>query len=232
MLPLRDNIPARAFPFVNLALIAANVLAFLFELSLGPHLEPFLNGYALVPAHYASPGRCGIAGIGELARPLFTYMFIHGGWMHIIGNMWVLHIFGRSVEDRLGHLRYLGFYLLSGLAAAVFQLVVSWGSPVPTLGASGAIAGVMGAYFLLFPFARVVTLVPLFFWFTTIELPAFLFLGIWLWAQFYSGTLTVLAGAGRFGGVAWWAHVGGFIAGIMLLRVVFLPPRRRAAYDF
>jgi membrane associated rhomboid family serine protease len=139
--------------------------------------------------------------------------------------MWMLYIFGDNVEDRLGHMRYLFFYLLCGLAAGLTQVWASWGSPVPTIGASGAIAGVMGAFFILHPFARVVCLVPIFIFLETIEIPAFIFLGLWLWMQFYSGTM---AGTGTVSGVAWWAHIGGFLSGILLLGVFLAAaPRRR-----
>ncbi len=225
MIPLRDNVPSRSVPLVNLSLIAANAAIFVYELSLGPRLEPFLSLYGVVPLKYAAPWRFPELAVGDFAAPFLTSMFLHGGWMHLLSNMWVLYIFGDNVEDRLGHMRYLTFYLLAGLAASLFQLVVGWGSPVPTIGASGAIAGVMGAYFLLYPYAKVVTLVPIFIFWQTIELPAFLFLGLWIWSQVYSGTMTVVAGAGRFGGVAWWAHVGGFLAGVFLIRL-YLGRRR------
>lgn len=216
MFPLRDNIPSRTFPFVNYALMAANAAAFVYELSLGRQLEKFLLWYGLVPLKYSAPGMLAQSGLENHLLPFLTAMFLHGGWMHILSNMWVLYIFGDNVEDRLGHFRYLLFYLLCGLAASLTQLWAAWGSPVPTIGASGAIAGVMGAYFILYPYARVVCLVPIFIFLQTLELPASIFLGLWLWSQFYSGSLS-LAGAGRVGGVAWWAHIGGFIGGIILL---------------
>lgn len=224
MIPLRDNIPSRTFPIVNLLLVALNVAAFLYELSLGRQLERYLFAFGLVPAKYALPGLFTELGPGLYVLPFFTSMFLHGGWMHIISNMWILLIFGDNVEDRMGHLRYLFFYLLSGLAAALTQLWVSWGSPVPTIGASGAIAGVMGAYFILFPTARVLCLVPIFFFLQRIELPAFVFLGLWFWSQFHAGTMA-LAGAGASHGVAWWAHIGGFVGGILLLGLVLRPRR-------
>ena len=143
---------------------------------------------------------------------LVTSMFLHGGWLHVFSNMWTLWIFGDNVEDRLGHGRYLGFYLLSGLAAAAIHTLTNTDSTLPTIGASGAIAGVMGAYFVLFPGARVVTLIPIFFWPLFVELPAILYLGFWFLTQFYSGTLSLAAGRDA-GGIAWWAHVGGFLVG-------------------
>jgi membrane associated rhomboid family serine protease len=158
--------------------------------------------------------------------PFLTSMFLHGGWLHILGNMWMLYIFGAAVEDRLGHGRYLAFYLLCGLASAGTQLWASWGSRIPELGASGAIAGVMGAYLILNPSARVTALIPIFFFVRLIEVPASLYLVFWLWTQLYAGRLA-LRHAGASGGVAWWAHIGGFAAGVVLLGV-FLPAKRRS----
>ena len=221
MLPLRDNVPTRTTPVVNYVLIAANVAVFFHELALGRGLQRFIDHYALVPLRYAATALIHKIGVTAWLAPFFTSMFLHGGWLHIIGNMWVLWIFGDNVEDALGHLRYLAFYLACGLAAAGTQLWASWRSPYPTLGASGAIAGVMGAYLLLYPRARVLTLVPIFFFLKVVELPATLFLGLWILLQFYSGT-AALAHTGELGGVAWWAHVGGFLSGIILLGL-FLP---------
>ena len=214
MFPIRDNVPVRRFPFVNFALIAANAYVFFRELAAGPKLERFIVAYGLVPLRYARPELLAKVGLKTYLAPFLTSMFLHGGWMHLISNMWVLYIFGDNIEDRLGHLRYLVFYLLCGVAAAGTQVWFSWGSPVPTVGASGAIAGVMGAFFILYPFARVATLIPIFFFFfRVIEIPAAVFLAIWLWIQFYS---TRLAPEGA-GGVAWWAHIGGFLSGVILL---------------
>ncbi len=226
MFPIRDNVPVKRFPFVNLALIAANALVFFHELALGPKLDKFIAKYGLIPLRYAKPGLLNKIGLKAYLTPLFSSMFIHGGWMHIISNMWVLYIFGDNIEDRLGHARYLIFYILCGLAAALTQVWFSWGSPVPTVGASGAIAGVMGAFFILYPFARVATLVLIFFFFRIINIPAVVFLGIWLWIQIYSGNMA-RAGA-EVGGVAWWEHIGGFLSGIILL-TIFLGPRGRAS---
>jgi membrane associated rhomboid family serine protease len=227
VIPVRANVPARTFPVVNLSLAAVNVWAFVHELVLGRRLEPFLNRWGLVPARYAHPGVLDKLGAKLYFGPFLTSMFLHGGWLHIIANMWVLLIFGGSVEDRLGHARYLLFYLLAGFAAGLTQVWFSLGSPVPTIGASGAIAGVMGAFFLLYPLARVTIMVPLFIFFPTFDTPAFLFLGLWLWTQVSSGLSMTDAGAAA--GVAWWAHVGGFVGGGLLLAAL-LPraPVRRA----
>lgn len=216
MIPLRDNIPSKTFPFVNIALIAACILAFLYEVSLDRHLEPFLKTWGLVPARYAQPGALERVGPLAFLGPFVSSMFLHGGLMHILSNVWTLWIFGDNVEDRLGHFRYLLFYLACGLAAGLAQTWAAWGSSVPTIGASGAIAGVMGAYFVLFPGARVLTLVPIFVFLYRMEVPAVVYLGIWMWTQFYSGVAS-LASVGRTGGIAWWAHIGGFVAGILLL---------------
>jgi membrane associated rhomboid family serine protease len=157
--------------------------------------------------------------------PFFTSLFLHGGFLHLLGNMWFLYIFGDNVEDRFGHLRYLAFYLLCGLAAGASHLVLNWHSNVPTIGASGAIAGVMGAYLILYPRAKVLTLLPLFFFFTFVELPAFLFLGIWFLFQF----LIAAAAAGQAGGIAWGAHIGGFIFGIVFLKLFEIVPKTGAS---
>ncbi|MBI4375527.1 MAG: rhomboid family intramembrane serine protease [Elusimicrobia bacterium] len=221
MFPLRDNVPSRSFPIVNLGLIAANAAVFFFELSLSPSgLEALVREYGLVPIRYAH-------GLSQADSwlPFLSSQFLHGGWAHVLSNLWILYIFGDNVEDRLGHLRFLLFYLLSGISAAMAQLLASWGSSVPMIGASGAIAGVMGAYFILFPRARVLTLVPIFIFLQTVEVPAFLFLLLWLWSQFYAGSLA-LSGS-QAGGVAWWAHIGGFIGGISLLGLVLPKGRRR-----
>ncbi len=206
MIPLYDTLHSRRFPLVNWLLIAVNVLVFLYELSLSPAgLDRLTRTWGLVPAQL-------------LARPaalwitILTSMFLHGGWFHIISNMWVLFIFGDNVEDRLGGFRYLIFYLLSGVAAAVLQALILPTSRVPTIGASGAIAGVLGAYLVLYPRAKVASLVPILFIFTIIEIPAFLFLLFWFVSQLFSGWLTLQGTAGA--GVAWWAHVGGFLFGM------------------
>ena len=193
MLPIRDNISAKAFPLVTLVLIAANAAVFWHELTLGRRLDGFIGAYALVPARPNWPD-------------LVTSMFLHGGWTHVLGNVWTLWIFGDSVEHRLGKFRFLALYLMSGVAAGVFQVAAAPASAVPVIGASGAIAGVLGAYMWFFPGAKVTTVVPVFIFLHYAEVPAFLYLGVWFLTQVYSGTLSL-------GGVAWWAHVGGFLAG-------------------
>ena len=200
MIPLRDTIPSARFPVVNYTLIALNVLVFLYEASLGRHVEAFIYTYGLVPRDFTFPS-------------LVTSMFVHGGWFHLLGNMLYLHIFGDNVEDRLGHRRYTFFYLLCGMMAGAAQAIVNPESSVPMVGASGAIAGVSGAYFVFFPRSRVVTLVPIFLFLQVVEIPAVFFLLIWLVWQVLSGVAAI--GTTRGGGVAFWAHVGGFIAGMV-----------------
>jgi hypothetical protein len=229
MLPLRDNIPSSRFPLVTLGIIVANVFVFLYELRLGSRLEPFLYQFGVIPVRYSRPEIAQFFTIPEQAFSFFSSMFLHGGWIHLLGNLWTLWIFGDNVEDRLGRARYVGLYLAAGLAAALLHIATNPGSPVPTIGASGAIAGVMGAYFRFFPFARVETLVPPFFFGPTFVLPAAVFLGWWFLLQFFNGTLALGARGQGFSGVAWWAHVGGFIFGfgicLLATRRSRAPPR-------
>ena len=208
MIPLRDSNRSSSFPVMTWLLIAANTLVFIYELGLsGGQLERFVGAYALVPARIkAAPLTYGFT--------IFSSIFMHAGWFHLISNMWVLFIFGDNVEDRMGSLAYLIFYLLSGAAAGALQTYLTPGSSVPVLGASGAIAGVLGAYIFLFPRARVVTLVPIFFFMSVIEIPALFFLGFWFISQLFAGLASIGAGAGQ--GVAWWAHIGGFLAGLVV----------------
>ena len=222
MFPIRDSIPSRRPPVVNMAIIVACSLVFLFELSLGPRLQEFIMQAAFVPARlFGAPPLAALRGpqyglLGNLVT-IFVSMFLHGGWMHIIGNMWFLYVFGDNVEDALGHGRYLLFYLGGGVAAALMHALTNPHSAVPTVGASGAIAAVLGAYMVWFPHSRVHTLIFLGFFITTAELPAILFLGFWFVIQFFQGTVS-LAAAGNLGGVAWFAHVGGFLYGFVLAR--------------
>ena len=204
MIPLRDVIPSRTTPYIVITIIILNALAWLFEVSLPPEtLNRFLTVYGVVPAYFTAP-------------TLITSMFLHGSWMHIIGNMWYLWIFGDNVEDRLGHGRFIVFYLLCGIAAALGQVFMDPTSTLPTIGASGAIAGVMGAYFVLYPQSRVLTLIPWIIIWEVIELPAFVLLGFWFLMQLFSaGTIAVTASSHGSGGVAFAAHVAGFLVGIV-----------------
>jgi len=221
MFPIRDVNPSDRFPVVTVAIMLACSAAFLLELAMGDGLERFVHAYGLVPRVITYGLETGTLGIDAVVAPFFSSMFLHGGWLHLIGNMWFLWIFGDNIEDTLGHFRYALFYLLCGLAAGLTHYYLSPLSPVPTIGASGAIAGVLGAYLIRFPGAKVVTLVPLGFFLQFMELPAWLMLGLWFLVQAIGGFLT-LGAAG--GGVAWWAHVGGFLAGITLFTI--LRPRR------
>ena len=219
MIPLYDTLHSRRFPLVNWLLIGVNALVFLYELTLSPAgLERLTFTWGLIPAVLmAHPATAWIT--------ILTSMFLHGGWFHILSNMWVLFIFGDNVEDRLGGARYLIFYLLSGVAAALMETFILPGSGVPMIGASGAIAGVLGAYLILYPRARVASLVPILFIFTIIEIPASIFLLFWFVSQLFSGWLALGGAAGS--GIAWWAHVGGFVFG---MATVGLFAQRRAYY--
>ncbi len=221
MIPLRDVIPSRTTPYITITIIVLNALAWLFEVSL-PHdvLNEFLTIYGVVPAYFSWP-------------TLITSMFLHGSWSHVIGNMWYLWIFGDNVEDRVGHGRFIFFYLLCGIAAALGQVAVNPSSMLPTIGASGAIAGVMGAYFVLYPHSRVLTLVPWIF-IQIIELPAIVLLGFWFLMQLFSaGAIAVTATTHGSGGVAFAAHVVGFVAGlggVFLFRKRQLDPWERVDF--
>lgn len=226
MIPLRDSIRTRSWPIVTIALIGLNVWVFLHQLTLGPlMLQPFMRHWGLVPGRYFALAATDPADWAAIFLPFFTSMFLHGGVLHIVSNMWFLWIFGDSLEDALGHLRFFLFYVLAGFAAGWVHVQLNAESFIPTVGASGAISGVLGGYLLLFPRAHVLTLVPLvFIFFTVIELPVILYLGFWFLLQLFAGT-AALAAQGTNEGVAWWAHVGGFVAGLIL--VPFFRRRRR-----
>ena len=217
MFPIMDSIPSRSVPVVTRALILINVVVFFFELALPQEaLEQVFYLFGIVPARFEHPDWAARVGFPVNDYwPLLTHQFLHGGWLHIIGNMWALWIFGDNVEDRMGPLRFAVFYLTCGLAAAVTHLMTQPESTVSTVGASGAIAGVLGAYLLLFPTARLVVLFPVLFLPFFFELPAVLYLGAWFLIQLFSGTMA-LASPAHVGGIAWWAHVGGFTAGLLL----------------
>lgn len=232
MFPIRDTIPSRTVPIVTWGLIALNTTVFLFELMLGPEdLDRFIYLYGIVPARYSHPEWAVLVGIPiDNYWPFITSMFLHGGWMHIIGNMWTLWIFGDNVEDRMGRLRFLLFYMFTGIAAGITHWFTNMDSTVPTVGASGAISGVLGAYFVLFPHSRIISIFPLFFMPVFFELPAPAYLIFWFMSQVFGGTIAGL-GPESVGGIAWWAHVGGFAAGIVFLRL-FLPSRRYRVRPF
>lgn len=219
MIPIRDTARSKSTPYINYVLIGVCGLVFIYELMIGPRIDGLVRTFGANPAQVAQSVFQGHFSLRAVA-PLFTCMFLHGGWMHLIGNMLYLYIFGDNVEDRLGHVGYLVFYILAGLGAGLTQVYFQQNSTVPLIGASGAIAGVLGAYFLLFPKARVLTVIPLFVFFPVIEVSAFFFLAFWFVLQFLQGTLS--AGADVSGGVAWWAHTGGFVVGAVLLPVFLL----------
>jgi membrane associated rhomboid family serine protease len=237
VIPLRDNIPPRTMPVVNYSLIAACAVVFFLQLSVGGE-DSLVERYGMIPRRVTQRDEPVFLPVfDELGRPqhdllgrrllrpaaqtpippwltLLTCIFLHGGWLHFLGNMWFLHIFGDNVEDRLGHVGFLVFYLGCGVAASAAHLISDPRSPIPTVGASGAIAGVMGAYMFLYPRALVVSLIPLFFFFEILVLPAPLFLGFWFVLQFFQGVLSIAST--QAGGVAWWAHIGGFAAGYLV----------------
>lgn len=216
MIPLKDRNPTRRLPVVNVVIILTNIAVFLFEVSLGKGLEQFLFEFGVVPRLVVESFTTAQITWSAII-PLFASMFLHGGWLHLGGNMLYLWVFGDNIEDKLGHGRYLVFYLLCGLAATVLHIVVAPMSEVPTVGASGAISGVLGAYLLLFPRARVVTLIPIFVFLQITELPALVVLGFWFVLQFFNGLISLGYETAGMGGIAWWAHIGGFVSGLVLV---------------
>jgi membrane associated rhomboid family serine protease len=231
VIPLKDDVPSHSFPVVTVGLIALNVVAFLYQVSLqmsgGPQVsgaaQEFVFEFGLIPCRLT--GNCSVpAGHPSPFLTVFTSMFLHGGWFHVIGNMLYLWIFGDNIEDRLGHGRFLVFYLASGVAAALAQTAMSPTSRVPMIGASGAVSGVLGAYLVLFPFAGVLTLLTFGFFVRMVRVPALIVLGLWIVVQVINGTVSYSMASGEGGGVAWFAHVGGFAAGLILL--FLLRPRR------
>ena len=228
MLPIRDDQPRYSTPWVTYFLIGLNLVIFFFEATLDPRsLELLIRQFGVVPSHLAlflagSPKYS----LAAVVLPFFASMFLHGSWMHVIGNMWFLYIFGDNVEDYLGHFKYLVFYLLGGLIAMATQVAVNPHSAVPTVGASGAIAGILGAYFVLYPKARVLT----WFFVFVLWIPAWIILGYWFVLNFLSGTETALAvHRQNMGGVAFWAHVGGFVAGAVMIKLF---PERSRRYPY
>jgi rhomboid family protein len=226
LFPIRDHNRSGTVPYVTATLILVNGLAFLYEVSLGRGLDPFLFRYGLVPILVSNFHRVPEIGFFDVARTFVTSMFLHGGWLHILGNMWYLWIFGDNVEDRIGHRRFLFFYLACGIAAGLVHYGLNPSSKVPTIGASGAVAGVLGGYFFCYPKARVDILILFFFFIDVITVPAAFVLLFWFILQLFNGVLSLGVGTGAMGGVAWWAHVGGFLAGIFLVRL--LPRARRS----
>lgn len=220
MIPIRDINPSRKYPVVNTAIIGVNIVIFLVQMTQGDDLNRFIYVYGLVPARYS------ISHVASYFTPFqqmfsfLSFMFLHGGFFHILGNMWSLYIFGDNVEDHLGPFRYLLFYLLCGLTSGLSHLMLNLNSNIPTIGASGAIAGVMGAYVILHPNSKILTLIPIFLFPWFIEIPALFFIGIWFLLQL----LNAAGSPGGGGGIAWWAHIGGFIFGIIFLKLASLLP--------
>lgn len=214
MIPIRDNQVSSSFPVVTYGLMALTFLVFIFQLQIGMDNQAFFYHFGLVPAKYTVYELSHRYSLFNHIYSMFTYMFLHGGFLHFLGNMWSLYIFGDNVEDHFGSLRFLGFYLLCGIISGLCHFFLTTEPMMPTIGASGAISGVMGAYFLLYPKARILTLIPIIIipWF--IEIPAFVFLGFWFFLQ-----LVNAAGSDAGAGIAWWAHIGGFIAGIILVKI-------------
>jgi len=228
MIPLRDDQPTFSTPFINYFLIVMNSLIYFWEWSINIQnpraLNAFVMQFGLVPRHTVAvlTGHTHLDPVAAIV-PIFTSMFLHASFMHVAGNMLFLWIFGDNVEDFLGHFTYLVFYLTTGVAAAFTQILINPSSRLPTVGASGAIAGVLGAYFILYPRARVLVWFPPIFLF---HVPAWLMLGYWFLYQFFSGTVTVIAETAQQGGVAFWAHIGGFAAGVILIKVFPERPHR------
>ena len=220
MIPIRDINPSRKYPVVNNTIIGINILVYLLQLSQGPELDRFIYVYGLVPARYSIPHVASYFTFFQQAFSFLSFIFLHGGFLHLLGNMWSLYIFGDNVEDRLGPFRYLLFYLACGIASGVSHLILNTTSNIPTIGASGAISGVMGAYLILYPRSKILTLIPIIFipWF--VEIPAFFFIGFWFVLQIINAAGT----QGGAGGIAWWAHIGGFIFGIVFLKLALKVP--------
>lgn len=215
MIPLRDRNPTRRTPVVTIGIILANVVVFLIQLSKGTEIEALYFQFGVVPAHIVDA----VANLqfGAVILPLISSMFMHGGWLHIGGNMLYLWIFGDNVEDRLGRIQFLVFYVVCGISASVLHILIEPASQVPTVGASGAISGVLAGYLLLYPKARVVTIIPIFLFLQVTELPALIVLGFWFVMQFFYGLLSLSKETSGMGGVAWWAHIGGFVTGLVLV---------------
>ncbi|MCB0835057.1 MAG: rhomboid family intramembrane serine protease [Bacteroidetes bacterium] len=219
MFPIRDTIATRRFPIVNCILIALNILAFLFQISLDEQsLNVLIQTFGIVPELYTDPLlRAQYGGNFLFYIPFFSNMFLHGGWLHLIGNIWTLYIFGDNVEDRMGKFKYLAFYLLCGVLASATHILFNWDSPIPAIGASGAISGVMGAYMFLFSSSRILMLIPIFYIPFFFRIPAYVYLGYWFLIQFFSGAGEIISSEVS-GGVAFWAHIGGFVAGVIIYR--------------
>ena len=226
MIPLRDSTPSKRFPIVTVLLIIVNCYIFLRGISSGIEFEGIFCKYAIIPANYVRIEWLQLDSVLQNNITLVSALFLHGGWIHLLGNMWYLWIFGDNVEDRLGHFGFLLFYLLCGIIGNLAHIFMNTGSSIPAIGASGCIAGVLGAYFIMFPTAKVVTLLPIFIFWTIAEIRAFFFLGIWFAIQFLNGFFPLLGSKNALG-IAWWAHIGGFICGITFSFMFFSRKKRR-----
>ena len=224
MIPLKDDNPTRTFPFITIALIVINCILFIIELSQGKYLITFIESFGCIPYEITMGTDVEPFIFFPVRLTIITSMFLHGGWMHLVGNMLYLWIFGNNIEDKLGHLRFIIFYFIVGVTASIAQILINPYSTIPQIGASGAISGVLGAYLLLFPKAKVLTLVPLFYFIRVIKLPAFVILGFWIALQIINGFASLSYTA--VGGVAFFAHIGGFIAGLLFIKP-FLIGRKR-----
>jgi len=231
MIPIRDKNPSSTFPYVTIGIIIINILIFLYELSLESELGEFIMKFGVVPLKVSYYSHVSNLTFISTFFPFISSMFLHGGFIHLIGNMWFLWIFGDNIEDKLGHFKYIAFYFICGIIASSVHVFFNSQSNIPCVGASGAIAGVLGAYMITFPRARVVTIVPLFIFIQVIELPAMVVLGFWFVIQFFNGATSITASTSG-AGVAWWAHIGGFAAGVVILYTIRIfsvrkPGRRR-----
>ncbi len=227
MIPLRDENPSATVPILTRGLILVNTAVFLYEIMLGSGVRDFITDWGMIPLRITLALQGGPEPLLAPGLTVLSSMFIHGGWLHLIGNMWYLWIFGDNVEDRLGHARYLLFYVIGGAVAALLQFGLLPGSRVPTVGASGAVAAVLGAYAVTYPRARVMTLIPFFPFFHIAALPALLVLGLWFVFQFFSGAVSIAWARSAGGGIAWWAHVGGFVFGAVVMKLLSIGRRPR-----
>jgi membrane associated rhomboid family serine protease len=222
MIPLRDNIQSRHYPVVTMGFIAINVVVYFIQMAQGPDFQQFVFTYGLVPARYTVEEISRHFTTGQQVTALFSFMFLHGGLLHILGNMWILYIFGENVEDFLGSFYFAIFYIAGGFFSGMSHLMLYTESTMPVIGASGAVAAVMGAYFVLYPTARILTLIPIVFIPFFIEIPAFIFLGIWFMLQ----VLNAAGATGDVPGIAWWAHVGGFVFGVAIVKIYQVLPEK------
>jgi membrane associated rhomboid family serine protease len=229
MIPIRDKNPSGTFPYVTIGIIVVNVSIFLYEISLGPELSMFLEQYGVVPLKVKHFSKASDLTIMNTFFPFISSTFLHGGFVHLIGNMWFLWIFGDNIEDKLGHFKYLTFYVVCGIIASSVHVLLNSQSNMPCIGASGSIAGVLGAYMVTFPYARIITVIPIFIFLQIIELPAIVVLGFWFVIQFFNGAASITSSTSG-GGVAWWAHIGGFASGIIIfyiIRILFVRTSRK-----